>query len=201
MAVSAAARAVYAARDDALRIARAPLNFHHVLGRKRQNFMFVEPPNARRSFRQMLRDTAQEARGSDQHPWLVTLKKLKGKIGHDGIERVSTSDVFDALEVSMRRRASLTVQLSRMMGELGWRNIRARGLKSWIVPRSSARVCAGGAGSPCYVEITERVLGEKLRSRPGYLSHYTITRPHRLHRRTAAALWGRKRCYYSMVRS
>ena len=34
MAASAAARAVYAARDDALRIARAPLNFHHVLGRK-----------------------------------------------------------------------------------------------------------------------------------------------------------------------
>jgi hypothetical protein len=34
VAASAAARAVYAARDDALRIARAPLNFHHVLGRK-----------------------------------------------------------------------------------------------------------------------------------------------------------------------
>jgi len=30
-----AARAVYAARDEALRIARAPLNFHHILGRKR----------------------------------------------------------------------------------------------------------------------------------------------------------------------
>jgi hypothetical protein len=29
-----AARAVYAARDEALRIARAPLNFHHILGRK-----------------------------------------------------------------------------------------------------------------------------------------------------------------------
>ena len=32
----------------------------------------------------MLRDTAQEARGSDEHPWLQTLKKLKGKIGHGG---------------------------------------------------------------------------------------------------------------------
>jgi len=31
-----AARAVYAARDEALRIARAPLNFHHILGRKLQ---------------------------------------------------------------------------------------------------------------------------------------------------------------------
>jgi hypothetical protein len=28
----------------------------------------------------------------------------------------------------MKRRASLTVQVSRVMRELGWRNIRARGL-------------------------------------------------------------------------
>ena len=34
MAALLAARAVYAARDEALRIARAPLNFHHILGRK-----------------------------------------------------------------------------------------------------------------------------------------------------------------------
>jgi len=34
-----AARAVYAARDEALRIARAPLNFHHILGRKLYQFI------------------------------------------------------------------------------------------------------------------------------------------------------------------
>jgi hypothetical protein len=35
--MAALARAVYAARDDALRVARAPLNFHHHPGRKREN--------------------------------------------------------------------------------------------------------------------------------------------------------------------
>lgn len=36
--------------------------------------------------------------------------------------------VFDLLEVPMKRRASQTVLLSRMMRGLGWSNIRARGL-------------------------------------------------------------------------
>ena len=46
MAALLAARAVYAARDEALRIARAPLNFHHILGRK-PNFL-TEPPGLKR---------------------------------------------------------------------------------------------------------------------------------------------------------
>jgi hypothetical protein len=44
------------------------------------------------------------------------------------VERVSTTDVFDHLEVPMKRRPSLTVRLSRVMRRLGWANIRARGL-------------------------------------------------------------------------
>jgi hypothetical protein len=56
------------------------------------------------------------------------LGKLKGRIGHDGIERIATYDVFDALEVPIRRRASETIRLSRLMRSLGWSNIRARGL-------------------------------------------------------------------------
>jgi hypothetical protein len=46
--------------------------------------MFAEPSHPktiRRSFRQMLRDSAQQARASEEHPWLEALKKLKGKIG------------------------------------------------------------------------------------------------------------------------
>jgi hypothetical protein len=56
-----AARAVYAARDEALRIARAPLNFHHILGRKlvtwgfevraRRKFAATLSPAERRQFR------------------------------------------------------------------------------------------------------------------------------------------------------
>jgi hypothetical protein len=41
---------------------------------------------------------------------------------------VSTADVFDHLEVPMRRRPSLTIRLSRVMRKLGWHNIKARGL-------------------------------------------------------------------------
>ena len=81
------------------------------------------------SFLQQLRDGAEAARYSTaEHPWEPTLRKLKGRVAHDGVERVSTNDVFDVLEVPMRRRTSLTVRLSRVMRRLGWTNIRARGL-------------------------------------------------------------------------
>jgi hypothetical protein len=66
--------------------------------------------------------------GSNADPWEPALRKIKGPIGQDGIERISTTDVFDELEVPMRRRPSLTIRLSRVMRKLGWRNIRAHGL-------------------------------------------------------------------------
>ncbi len=56
------------------------------------------------------------------------LRRIKGKVGQDGIERISTTDVFDILEVPMGARPALTVRLSRVMRRLGWSNIRARGL-------------------------------------------------------------------------
>jgi hypothetical protein len=82
-----------------------------------------------RSFVQALRERAQAGRNSRaEDAWKPTLRKIKGRIGHDGIERIATNDVFDALEVPMRRRPSETVRLSRLMRSLGWQNIRARGL-------------------------------------------------------------------------
>jgi hypothetical protein len=82
-----------------------------------------------RPFLQQLRDGKEAVRKSlPQDPWLATLRKLRGRIGHDGVERLSTNDVFDALEVPMRRRPSETIRLSRLMRSLGWQNIRARGL-------------------------------------------------------------------------
>ena len=65
-----------------------------------------------------------------EDPWVPALRSLKGRVGADGIERISTYDVFDTLEVPVRRRASLTVRLSRVMRDLGWSNIRAHGLNS-----------------------------------------------------------------------
>src|SRR5262245_13172340 len=80
-------------------------------------------------FLQQLREARDAARAvSGQDPWEHKLVKLKGRLGHDGVERVSTSDAFDHLEIPMRRRSALTVRLSRVMRKLGWSNIRARGL-------------------------------------------------------------------------
>jgi hypothetical protein len=82
-----------------------------------------------RSFRDQLREAAGAARAaSAQDPWEPVLRQLKGRIGHDGVERIATYQVFDHLEVSTCRRSSLTVRLSRVMRNLGWSNIRARGL-------------------------------------------------------------------------
>jgi hypothetical protein len=85
------------------------------------------PPH--RSFLQRLRDDAQAARNAPaEDRWMPALRKVKGRIGHDGVERIGRSDVFDVLEVPIRHRPCQTVRLSRLMRFLGWRNIRARGL-------------------------------------------------------------------------
>src|SRR5687767_4419048 len=83
----------------------------------------------RPSFTTRLRQI-RDAVGAADHedPWAHALRRVNGHVGHDGVERVSTHDVFDVLEVPMRQRASKTVRLSRVMRELGWSNIRARGL-------------------------------------------------------------------------
>jgi hypothetical protein len=93
--------------------------------------MIEQPDNrsSQRSFVQVLRERAEAARTSKaEDPWVPTLRKLKGRVGHDGVERISTSDAFDELEVPMRARPSRTMRLSQLMRRLGWTNIRARGL-------------------------------------------------------------------------
>ncbi len=83
----------------------------------------------RRSFLQQLRDAKEaEHSATTEDPWLPVLRKLKGRVGADGVERIATYDLFDALEIPMPRRAGLTVRLSSVMHRLGWSNIRARGL-------------------------------------------------------------------------
>ena len=80
------------------------------------------------SWVERLREARDAVRSNSEDPWERQLRKLKGQIGHDGIERVSTYEVFDHLEIPIRRRSGLTVRLSRVMRKLGWGNIRARGL-------------------------------------------------------------------------
>jgi hypothetical protein len=81
------------------------------------------------SFLQRLRDAAEAHRNARiEDPWEPALRRLKGRVAPDGVERVSTNDVFDTLEIPIRHRPSVTIRLSRVMRGLGWQNIRARGL-------------------------------------------------------------------------
>ena len=95
-----------------------------------RNSMLNNPKFANRSsFIEQLRQGADAVRAASQaDPWESSLRKIKGRVGQDGVERISTTDMFDELEVPMRRRPALTIRLSRVMRKLGWRNIRARGL-------------------------------------------------------------------------
>jgi hypothetical protein len=81
------------------------------------------------SFTERLHNIAQAVQdSSDEDAWHAILRKLKGRIGYDGVERISTHDIFDILEVPMQHRARQTVRLSGLMRGLGWASVRARGL-------------------------------------------------------------------------
>jgi hypothetical protein len=68
-----------------------------------------------------------EARTAD--PWRLPLERLHGKIGDDGIERVTTQTVFDILEIPQRNRSAAACRrLAKLMTELGWTAVRVRGL-------------------------------------------------------------------------
>jgi len=65
----------------------------------------------------------------DADLWRMTLERLRGRIGDDGVERVATQTVFDVLQVPQRARgAGACRRLAKHMRDLGWRPIKARGL-------------------------------------------------------------------------
>jgi hypothetical protein len=67
------------------------------------------------------------ARNAD--PWRLRLERLCGKIGDDGIERITTQSVFDILEIPQRNRSTSACQrLAKLISELGWTAVRVRGL-------------------------------------------------------------------------
>jgi hypothetical protein len=62
-------------------------------------------------------------------PWRLRLEGVRGKMGDDGIERVPTQTLFDILEVPQRSRgAGACRRLAKLMRELRWSPIKARGL-------------------------------------------------------------------------
>jgi hypothetical protein len=101
--------------------------------------------NTHKPFIKVLEESREHA-SDEEHPWLPILRKLKGHVVGDA-ERISTRDVFDRLEVPMKKRPGLTLQLSRLMSSLGWSHIRAHGLNEHAYldrVRGYARPAPGG---------------------------------------------------------
>jgi hypothetical protein len=81
-----------------------------------------------RSFVGLLKQTRKQATAKPD-PWRLRLERVRGKVGYDQIERVSTQTLLDLLEVPQRgRNAAACRQLAKLMRELGWTPIKARGL-------------------------------------------------------------------------
>jgi hypothetical protein len=78
---------------------------------------------------QIERLKAQRATERDVDPWRLRLERVRGKVGDDGIERVSTQTLFDYLEVPQRSRgAAACRRLAQVMRDLGWTPVRVRDL-------------------------------------------------------------------------
>ena len=57
------------------------------------------------------------------------MERVHGKIGDDGIERITTQLLFDFLYVPQRSRgAGACRRLAKLMAELGWMAVRVRAL-------------------------------------------------------------------------
>ncbi len=81
------------------------------------------------SFLQKLETAEAEMASRTADPWRLPLERLHGKIGDDGIERVTTQTLFDILEVPQHSRgAGACRRLAKLMSELGWMAVRVRGL-------------------------------------------------------------------------
>jgi hypothetical protein len=82
------------------------------------------------SFIESLRRVRAEMQANQRgDPWRLPLERVRGKVGDDDIERVSTQTLFDLLEVPQcRRNAGACRRLAKLMRELGWSPVKARGL-------------------------------------------------------------------------
>jgi hypothetical protein len=80
------------------------------------------------SFIQTLNLKRAEALAHDSESWRLPLERLRGQVGDDGVERVTTQRVLDLLEIPQRaRRAGTYRRLAKLMTELGWSAVRVRG--------------------------------------------------------------------------
>jgi hypothetical protein len=60
-------------------------------------------------------------------PWRLRLERVRGTVGFDGLERISTQTLLDILEIPQRKRTAGTYRhLAKLMAELGWAAVRVR---------------------------------------------------------------------------
>ena len=53
-----------------------------------------------------LKQAQAELAARDTDPWRLPLERLRGKVGDDGIERITTQILFDILEIPQRSRGA-----------------------------------------------------------------------------------------------
>ena len=77
----------------------------------------------------MLQEEKRKLAARNADPWQQRLERVRGQIGDDGIERISTQTLFDHLEVPQRSRgAGASRRLARVMRESVWTPVRVRDL-------------------------------------------------------------------------
>ena len=82
-----------------------------------------------RCFIDQLREAKAKSAARNADPWRLPLERVRGQIGDDGIERITTQLLFDILGVPQHSRgAGACRRLAKLMAELGWMAVRVRGL-------------------------------------------------------------------------
>jgi hypothetical protein len=76
-----------------------------------------------------LRAATAELNAQQDDPWLAPLQRVRGKVEFEGMERVSSQNLLDLLELPQRsRKAGTFRRLAKLMVELGWTAVRVRDL-------------------------------------------------------------------------
>src|SRR5215813_15659443 len=87
-------------------------------------------------------EEAKSASRKSVHPWKLRLERMRGKIDYDGMERVTTQQLFDVLEVPQRSRtAGAYRRLAAVMAELGWTAVRVRALTPGVFKEQVRGYC------------------------------------------------------------
>ena len=75
---------------------------------------------------QLREAAARAAAAKPSDPWTATLRKLRGRKGSDGVERIATDAILDALDLPRHQRTpEAAKRIKAIMVELGWTPVRA----------------------------------------------------------------------------